>query len=54
MDSDKELRESFRKSSLLDASVILIEEIDVLGKDNKKVISQLSEYLENHKGKSKA
>ncbi|AFN83048.1 transitional endoplasmic reticulum ATPase [Encephalitozoon romaleae SJ-2008] len=52
LDSDKELRESFRKSSLLERSIILIEDIDVLGEDDKKVISQLSEYLENHKGKS--
>ncbi|CAD26634.1 TRANSITIONAL ENDOPLASMIC RETICULUM ATPASE [Encephalitozoon cuniculi GB-M1] len=52
MDSDKELRESFRKSSLLERSIILIEDIDALGEDDRKVISQLSEYLENHKGKS--
>ncbi|KAG5859732.1 ATPase [Encephalitozoon hellem] len=52
LDSDKELRESFRKSSLLEKSIILIEDIDMLGEDDKKVISQLSEYLENHRGKS--
>ncbi|KAH9412241.1 AAA ATPase [Ordospora pajunii] len=52
VDSDKELRESFRKASLLDASIILVEDIDCLGEDDKKVIAQLSEYIENHKGKS--
>lgn len=52
LDSDKELRESFRKASLLDFSIILIEDVDALGEDDKKVVAQLSEYLENHRGKS--
>lgn len=52
VESDKELRESFRKSSLLERSIILIEDVDKLGEDDRRVVSQLSEYLESHKGKS--
>lgn len=52
LDSDKEVRESFRKASLLDGSIVLVEDIDLLNDDDRKVVLQLSEQLENHKGRS--
>lgn len=52
-DSDKEIREVFRRGELNEHSIILFDKIDLLDPENdKKVINQLSKSLDCYEGKS--
>lgn len=52
-EDDKEVRETFRKGDLNDLSIILLDNLDDINEeDNLKVIKQISECLNNYRGKS--
>jgi SpoVK/Ycf46/Vps4 family AAA+-type ATPase len=53
MENEREVRETFRKSALLDRSIVLIDDIDMYNEDDdRKVIYQLAESLESYRGKA--
>ncbi|WUR03557.1 transitional endoplasmic reticulum ATPase CDC48-like protein [Vairimorpha necatrix] len=52
-ENEKEIRETFRKGDITDKSIILFDNLDSLNEeDNFKSIKQLSENLNNYRGKS--
>ncbi|EQB60476.1 aaa family cdc48 subfamily [Vairimorpha apis BRL 01] len=53
LDSEKDVRETFRKGDLNEKSIILLDNLDILNnEDNLKVINQISECLNDYKGKA--
>lgn len=53
LENEKEVRETFRKGELNEKSIILLDNLDVLNsEDNLKVINQISECINDHKGKA--
>ncbi|KAF9762607.1 Cell division cycle protein 48 like protein [Nosema granulosis] len=52
-DSDREIREVFRKAEAKENSIVLFDKIDLINEENDmKVITQLAESLNNHRSRS--
>lgn len=52
-DSDREIREVFRKAEAKENSIVLFEKIDLINEeDNMKVITQLANCINNHRSRS--